>query len=246
MSSYWYTIKTTYDLVAGSGKYWSIFLLALLAIYFLETDRSRRRRVLYPSILLCLFTITPFVKIPMYYVPILPVIAYAAVLVLERAKGRIQTAAVAAALALMVMMGGHFFFGEAYRVEAAMPDKIPASYTELYDALLALEDSPKAVLPPRTAVYARGYDSRIRLLYAWPENGDSSMLGEDVGKVYDQLSGYHPNSEFIAGVAREHGCRYIVYDRENHYAQFPLEDYGFVKVGAADRYDIYADAEGGQ
>jgi hypothetical protein len=133
------------------------------------------------------------------------------------------------------MMTGTFAYQKFKPADNSL--KIPQSTIDVADALLALDDSPKAVVPASIYCYIRQYTNDIKLLYGRDANGYILWIyGREPYSVYSELKSDSPNYEYIANTCRANGVEYMVFRGKKHK---DIENYGYVLVEKVSGYWIY-------
>ena len=206
------------------------------------------RTVVQPSALLLILLLNPVsahvalrmfevsqVQRFLWLVPITPVLAVCAVLLLGKLPGKALRAGAFAVLLCAVLAAGQGFPRLRTTWQGQRPNwyKVPQVVVELCDAITADGDGAKtAIFPMPLNLWVRQYCAQIELPFAWNsvEDGDTA---EELYELYGAENAQEVDLAELARLAREGGYRYIVLAEEND-AAGDLTQHGFVEVALVD------------
>lgn len=217
----------------------ALLLLAVLTIYFLETDKLNRRLLFYPALALLLLA---FLRSE-FVVPAGVFVGVAVVLTAGHVNKRkkLTVAAAAVCLILMFLMSGECssYVGTVARADSLYG--IPKEEIDAMDILLEQEDVKGIIAPKQLAPYLPVYSSKLRTLYTYPTDGNADNLSGNTKEIYLEMLKHDFDTENLVEKAREEDCNYIILDTGYHYPAVLLEAYDFEKMASAGSYDIYKD-----
>lgn len=234
----------------GTGLIVIWFLLSLCYLFGREKRKSMRVLFVYvPIVLLALFFNPLFEKIvyqaagsEIYYrilwlLPVSIVIAYGAVDVYGRLKGkmRIMWSLVAAVL---IMVSGSFIYSNSFFHKAENRYHVPRSVVDICDAIKVEGREVMAVFPAEMLQYVRQYSGVVCMPYG------REILVEQwnhLDDLYDIMEAETTDAAELAEMARERECVYIIL-RQNKSMKGSLMNYDFEVFGEMDGYIIYKDS----
>lgn len=265
MKAMWQFILENYHMYNMAGMYTALFLAALLFLYLKEKSREWHPTLLYSSLLLLAVIFNPVTAKLMtkfmsgeevywrmfWLLPMLPVIAYVAVCILEEQKETKKKAVVFLALFFVVVLSGDFvytgntivyngssFFELGKNFEKANnPYKVPDEVIEVCE-IIEKEDggkknhSPRVIVPWELVSYIRQYDANIEMLYG--------RLGGHLPRLREEMYGGSPDIEKVVAHARVYSCEYIVFNVTVNYTQNPL-DFDLELLGSTKTYRVFRD-----
>lgn len=265
MKAMWQFILDNYHMYNLAGMYTALFLAALLFLFMKERSREWHPVFLYSSLFLMAVIFNPLTAKVMtkfmsgeevywrmfWLLPMLPVIAYGAVLLLEEQKEKKRKLILFAALFLMIVFSGNFaytgntivygsggFFELGKNFEAIHnPYKVPDEVIEVCDIIEEADGgkrnhSPRAIVPWELVSYIRQYDANIEMLYG--------RLGGHLPRLREEMYGGSPDIEKVVAHARVYSCEYIIFNVTVNYTQNPL-DYDLELVGSSKTYRVFRD-----
>lgn len=252
MGSMWSWVISQYKGYIGTGMTAGLFLTALLWLFVTEKNRNTRIVFIYtPLVVLALFFCPLFAKIvrvftgeEIYYrilwlIPLVPVLAYAAVKLMLQCAGK-KRIFVGAALGGIIILSGSFVYESPYFSKAENSYHVPEAAVKICDAIVVEGEWVKAAFPEELLQSVRQYSPWVNMPYGremlisrWAVWGFQSEL-------YDLLHEETLDVKRIAELAREQGCDYIVFaDGKKMSGRF--EDYGFALFDVLGGYAVYAD-----
>lgn len=239
-------VVSSYDQYRGTGMYIALFFVSMLYIFFREKDKRKRVFLIYFPILVFIIVSNPlFVKLAFtvftintysrmfWLLPMGFTIAYAAVLVVNEGKSKLEKVGIFASLAVIIFLSGSTYFklddtffkyGNLY--------KIPDEYVQVAQLIGAdEEENKKALVPGELTPYIRQIDATIELLYG--RQPDTAYWNNPYATELD-----NGNVEYIVKVLEENECQYVVYKRATVMRE-PIQDYGFEMIAETANYVIY-------
>lgn len=240
------TIKSAYEQFIGGGMYFALFLVAMLYIFIREKDKKKRILFVYFPILVfvvitnplfnlaasVVFTINTYSRL-FWLLPLGIVIGYAAVLVVNEGKEKIEKIVICISLFVIIALSGKFYFDtNGTFVEFGNLYKLPDE-SVLVAQLIGIdeEENKKALVPGELTPYIRQIDSSIELLYG--REPDTAYWNNPLATELD-----NGNVEYIAKVLDEKECQYVVFKRATVMRE-PIQNYGFEMINETENYVIY-------
>lgn len=252
MGSMWSWIITRYEGYIGTGMLAGLFLAALIWLFVSEKNKNTRIIFVYmPIVVLLLFFCPLFAKIvyaftgeEIYYrilwlVPVVPVLAYAAVKLMLQCAGK-KRLAVGAALGGIIILSGSLVYESPHFSRAENYYHVPEAAVEICDAIEVKGEWVKAAFPEEFLQSVRQYSPWINMPYGREMLVSSWSVWGFQSELCDLLKAETLDVKRIAELAREEGCDYVVFaDRKKLSERF--EDYGFVLFDTICGYAVYAD-----
>lgn len=228
----------------GTGLVVIWFLAALIYLFLCEKRKDRRILFVYfPTAVLLLFFNPLFMRAvfaaigeAVYFricwiLPVILVIAYAAVKIWEKLNGVAQALFAVAAAALIVLSGKPVYENSLYgRAENIY--HVPESVVQICDVITVPGIEVKAVFPQELLLYVRQYAPRVLMPYgrnSYDEELNNFLLAMERDVV---------DLEELAPYVDAKGCHYVILRDTQEILQDP-EDYGWEPFGQTDGYIIY-------
>lgn len=252
MSYMWTVEKEYFQTYMGTGLIVIWFLLSLF--YLLMTEKRKHVRILFlyvPIILLSAFfnpllarVIYDYIGDEIYYrilwlVPITVVIAFAAVEIYGRLRGKKKTVFALAAAAL-IMVSGSCIYQNPFFHKAENLYHVPQSVVDICDAIEVEGREVKAVFPAELLQYVRQYSPVVVMPYGreilverWNSTTGSAL--------YEVMESDKIDAKQLAELVREEWCAYIILPKGKEVTG-DLRDYDFEVFGNVDGYVIYKDS----
>lgn len=239
---------TRFALYAGRGMMIALFLMALLYLFFEEKNKNHRMIFLYMPIVTLLLYFCPLVSLAVYHfvgedlywrflwlLPISVVLAYTAVKIISKLKGKKQIAA-GVSLALMLVLSGSLVYKSEHGFAASNAYHLPQCVVDICERIEPKEGKVMAAFPLELLPYVRQYSVKIDMPYGreyilldWARRSD----------LFYALTADTIEVENLVRLAREDGCDYLVFWKgkpiEGDFAEFGFEvvdivgDYTIVK-----------------
>ena len=231
----------------GTGLILIWFLLALAYLFFNEKRKPRRILFVYaPLVTLLLFFNPLFSRLlctvmgdEIYFrscwlLPVILEIAYCAVQIAGRLKGRSAAAFTAAAFLLIAVSGRLVYANPLYSL-AENSYHVPDSVVHVCDAIRVPGREVMAAFPKDMLLYVRQYSPYVCMPY-----GREVIMGQpdvfyEIMEEEDAV-----DLERLVPIAREAGCHFIVLSRDREILGKP-EDYSWTVFAELDGYIIYRD-----
>lgn len=243
------SVIKTFQNYIGTGSIVIWFLLALL--YLLCSEKHKPRRILFiytPILLLLLFFNPLFAKLffnlvgeEIYFrnfwlLPIIVVIAYAAVQIFSRLKGK-KAVCFATIVVVLIAFSGKLVYSNPLYGKAENPYHVPDAVVHICDAIEVPDHEVMAVFPYELLLYVRQYDPLVRMPY-----GRDAMIGWGLyDELYDAMEAPVVELDVLVPLTREVGCHYIVLRSRDKIVGNP-QDYGLEWLMETDGYVVYSDS----
>lgn len=247
----WSEILESYGEYIGTGMIIGLFLVALIYLFTAEKNKNIRVVFLYmPVMLLVLYFCPVFAAVVqlftgggIYYrllwlVPVVPVLAYAAVKIIAEAPGKKKIPA-GIAIAGIFLISGRLVYQSPFFSKAENRYHIPQTVVEICDSIQSGDELVKAVFPDEFLQYVRQYNAYIWMPYGREILVDSWGFHYD---LHDLMEAEVLEADKIASEAHAQGCRYIIISEEKKLnGSFP--EHGYELLNVIDGYCIYWDSE---
>ncbi|MCM1188890.1 MAG: hypothetical protein NC541_06300 [bacterium] len=240
----WEDVVWTFRNYMGTGLVVIWFLAALIYLFLCEKRKDRRILFVYfPTVVLAfffnpLFMRAVFVTIggEVYFricwiLPVILVIAYAAVKIWEKLSGAAQALFAAAAAVLIVLSGKPVYENSLYS-RAENIYHVPESVVQICDAITVPGIEVKAVFPQEMLLYVRQYAPRVYMPYG------RNTFDEELNNFLLAMERDTVDLEELAPYVDAKRCHYVILRETQEILQDP-EDYGWELFGQTDGYIIY-------
>lgn len=245
----WNDVVTLFREYMGTGLTVIWFLISL--IYLLVTEKRKPVRILFlyvPVILLLLFFNPLFARLvygvagdEIYYrilwlLPITVVIAFGAVTLYSRVKGRGKHALLLC-LAALVAVSGSYIYSNPFFHKAENLYHMPQSVVDICDAIEVEGREVMAVFPAELLQYVRQYSPVICMPYGREITVERwSHLSE----LYDEMEAEEIDPGRLAQQAKLEMCHYVILP-EDKKINGDLEQYDYRVFDRIGGYVIYRD-----
>lgn len=245
----WRMITNLFREFMGTGLIMGWYLLTLVYLWFAEKDRRRRVLLLYmPLVLLFLYFNPLFARLVyglledgIYYrilwlMPVTVVIAYGAVSLYGRLKGR-KKYFFALLSAVLVMLSGSCIYASPHFHKAENLYHMPQAVVEICDAIQVEGREVMAVFPKEMLSFVRQYTPFVCMPYG------REMLVEgwhEDNPLYNAMEADVLDMNVILPLAKSYSSHFVIVPGEKETIG-NVEDYGFVPVDHIDGYVIYQD-----
>lgn len=238
-------IKNTFMEFRGTGGYITLYLLALIYLFFKEENKEKRMFFIYFQFLIFLVIfnpifnkiVGPIFKSSVYWrvywtIPLGITIAYAAVKVItELNQEKVKKVILSVAFIFIIMISGKFIYTEENYAKVGNLYKLPDESILVAQLIGAdSEEYKKAIVPETLVPYIRQIDSSIGLAYKREPTGY-----EDHPIVTGLRLG---DTKWITDKAKENNCNYVVVEKK-----IPLtldfSYFGFELFNETPNYSIY-------
>lgn len=231
--------------------HWLLYLAALAVCFFV--GRRERRLLFWPAVLALFFFFNPvFYRyigtrflIGVYWrllwmLPVSFTVAYVLTrLVYRIPKNALRILAAVSACVCIVVTGKPVFSQDTYSERENLYEISPAS-VEICDYVKGslAEWKETIIVPNELLCDIRQYSSAVCLLYGRNSGGFISDIEEDEQAVFEEMSREQPDVALVTEVARNRGCRYIVFNISFHDIPEDMTEYGYERVKVVE--DVYA------
>lgn len=245
----WHMITELFREFMGTGLIMGWYLLTLVYLWFTEKDRCRRILLLnVPLVVLILYFNPLFARLlyravgdEIYYrilwlLPVTVVIAYGAVSIYGRLKGR-KKYLFALLSAVLVMVSGSCIYASPHFRKAENLYHMPQEVVDICDAIQVEGREVMAVFPSEMLSYVRQYTPLVCMPYG------REMLVARWGvsnPLYDAMEAMVLDMDVILPLAKTYSSHFVIVPGHKKIIG-NVEDYGFVLVDQIDGYDIYQD-----
>ncbi|MCM1056993.1 MAG: hypothetical protein NC517_05225 [Firmicutes bacterium] len=243
----WTEVIAVFQRYMGTGFVMLWFVASLIYLLVNEKQRSKRIVLVYMPIIMLALYFNPlfasaFCKIvgsEIYFricwlMPVIVVIAYAAVSIFGRLAGKKQLLFAASVMALIALSGKLVYSNPLYS-RAENLYHVPDSVVHLCDAIVVPGREVMAVFPSELLLYVRQYSPMVCMPY-----GREVFIMGYGGELYDAMEGEIVDLEVLVPLAREVSCHYIILREGKELLGDPL-DFGWERFGQTDGYIIYRD-----
>ena len=242
----WTDVIRIFQRYMGTGFVMIWFVAALIYLLVNEKQKSKRIVLVYMPIIMLALYFNPlfasvFCKIvgsEIYFricwlMPVIVVIAYAAVCICSRLKGKKQFLFAAAAMALIALSGRLVYSNPLYS-RAENIYHVPDSVVHICDAIIVPGREVMAVFPSELLLYVRQYSPMVCMPY-----GREIFMGYN-NEFCDAMERETIDLEELVPLAREKQCHYIVLREDKEILGNP-RDFRWEIFGQTDGYVIYRD-----
>ncbi len=226
----------------GNGLIVEWYLISIL--YLMLREKRKQMRILFiyvPLALLLLFFNPLFTKLVLrmediywrllWLLPITMTLAYAAVTLYGRMKGKIRMV-FALLLAALVMFSGNYIYDDGF-VQAENPYHMPQAVVDICDAIEIEGREVMALFPDELLVYVRQYAPTVCMPYGREVFSRTTDLHVAVQEeVID--------AQKLAVLAKAQGCHYVILP-ESREMRGSLLEYDYELFADMDGYEIYKD-----
>lgn len=245
----WNMIMTLYREYIGSGMIAGLFLAAVIFLFVTEKNKITRIVFLYmPVLVLVLYFFPPFASIvynfageEIYYrllwlLPVTPVLAYAAVKILESCEG-IKKWIVGIVLGGIVILSGSLVYKSPYFSKAENRYHVPQAVVDICEAIEVDGREVMAAFPMELVQYVRQYSPYVCMPYGREILIERWNFKDE---LYELLNAEVLDAELIVRSAREKNCHYVIFSEEKT-VMGSFEDYEYELFDVVDGYVIYTD-----
>lgn len=235
----------------GSYAYQGFFYASLIIILIFEKDKIKKHMYATYALILLLIVMNPITiqisklffgegGVAAYYprmfamMPLICIIAYAFVLLVDKTTG-FKKLCLVAIMSAMVVMGGNCIYTEAWMQKADNQAKIPDAVVEICSYVHSDEDIVKIAVPSDIVCYIRQWDASLLMPYGRNMN--------EWGKLLDEAT---PAAKKVLAEAANVDCDYIVTHRtdawwSDFYAlgyepEYIMDDYMIYHVEGVEGY----------
>ncbi|MCM1191815.1 MAG: hypothetical protein NC123_10075 [Butyrivibrio sp.] len=242
----WTDVIAIFQRYMGAGFVVLWFMAALIYLFVNEKEKPKRIVLVYMPIIMLALYFNPlfasaFCKIvgsEIYFrvcwlMPVIVVIAYAAVCIFRRLTGKKQLLFAAAVMALIALSGKPVYSNPLYS-RAENSYHVPDSVVHICDAIVVPGREVMAAFPSELLLYVRQYSPMVCMPY-----GREVIMGYS-NLFYETMEQETVALEELVPLAREKQCHYIILGEEKEILGNPRE-FGWELFGQTDGYIIYRD-----
>jgi len=262
LSNYFQAGIEYFQTYKGSSMLVVLFLISLLYIYMHDNKEIIKRDVfLRYSIVAVLLLFNPlvvyasvniFFKDTVYWrmfwtVPLVPIIAYAAVQVISKCNEKKKKIISSIAILLIIAYCGKLVYSSGTFQVADNLYKLPQEAIDICGIIHDQEEDGEGVkllVTPELASYIRQYDGTMLMLFGRNGRGNSP---EQARTAYEELGRERIDISLITGIARDTGCNYIVLNSYRLPPDKPgtdaLNAFGYISVDVVGDYIIFKDVQ---
>lgn len=240
----WIDIVEIFRKYMGSGLIVIWFLASILYLYITEKRKDRRVLFVYLPIGMLLLYFNPlFSKVfcmmvgsEIYFrmcwlLPVILVVSYTVVKLIERTTGIRQVLYSLLAIFLMVVSGRLVYTNPLYSV-AQNQYHVPQAVVELCDAIHVPGREVMAAFPRELVLYVRQYDATICMPYGREvKEVRGYFLSEELNAEVCELDKLVPYVQYFH-------CHYVIWDKQKKILGNP-QDYGLELFDTVEGYHIY-------
>lgn len=236
---------------SGQGMIVTLFLIALGYLWFEEKSKEKRRLLVSLPIGILVLFFCPLVVMfleklseedvfwrMLWSIPMLIVIAYAAVLLLKKMEGLKRYLAIAGVLGIIVISGDYLYNNPGF-LKAENPEHIPADVVELCDEMIVEGREVVGCFPSEMLMYVTQYTAFIQMPY-----GREMFLRPDGtimwNPLYEIMEDEEIDAEALAEELRNQKCHFVVL-RKSADVIGDLEENAWKKYYESEGYVVYLD-----
>lgn len=236
---------------SGQGMIVALFMISLIYLWFVEKNKEKRRMfVNFPICLLIMF----FCPVVVYFmeklaeedvywrmlwsIPMMAVIAYAAVLLVRALEG-VKRYITIAGIVLLIIICGDYLYDNPGFVKADNLSHIPSEVVEICDEIIVEGREIRAAFPSEMLMYVTQYTSLVHMPY-----GREMFLISDGAVAWNSLYEIMESEEIeakeLAEELRAYKCHFVVL-RDNVKLIGKMEEEDWLKYYEMDGYVVYID-----
>lgn len=229
-----------------------IYMYFIGIIYLCFRGKRMRQMLVYPSVLLMLVILNPWLyghvwlKLIKYafwrmlwMIPVILVIGVAVVDLACVVKQKWLTCAIVlACVGLIMLSGDNIYRQEGVYVKAENAYKLPQESIDIAQWIMERDENPTILAPTELYCYIRQYDGRIKIIYG--RDADMYILPIDDAEILElvQMEKFgNGDPQRFAELARQMGANYIILPIDNGLGM--LDNYGYGMVCSMHGYYIY-------
>lgn len=247
----WNKVLTLYDGYIGTGMIAGLFLAAVIYLFVTEKNKSIRIVFLYVPVMVLVLYFCPFFATLIYafageeiyyrllwLVPIVPVLAYAAVKIISGCEGR-KRVWTGLAMSGMILLSGSLVYKSPYFSKASNIYHVPQAVAEICDTIRFNEEWIMAVFPSELIQYVRQYEPLVNMPYGREMLVDRWNIQDE---LYDLMEAETLDTGKIAEKALERRCLYIIVPVSKQQIG-SFTEYGYEQLDKMEGYYIYRNTE---
>lgn len=236
---------------SGQGMIITLFLVALVYLWFAEKSKENRRLFVGLPIGILVMFFCPIVVFllerlaeedvywrMLWSVPMLIVIAYAAILLIRKSEGIKRYISIVIVVFLIVISGDYLYDNPGFIV-AENPEHIPENVIEICDEIVVEGREIMACFPSEMLMYVTQYTSFVQMPY-----GREMFLRPDGAVMWNALYEIMESDDIeekeLARELRAQNCHFVVV-REKQVSADDMKDENWIKFYETRGYEVYID-----
>lgn len=236
---------------SGHGMIVTLFLLALCYLWFVEKNREKRRLLVGLPVCILVMFFCPLVVFVLeklseedvfwrmlWSIPMLCVIAYTAVLLIQKLEGVKRYLAICVAVLIVVVSGDYLYNNPGFQ-KAENLEHMPAEVIEICDEIIVEGREVRACFPSEMLMYVTQYTAYVQMPY-----GREMFLRPDGvimwNKLFEMVEAEEIDAKALANELRAENCHFVVL-RKSSKVKGNLEKENWKKYYEADKYIVYLD-----
>lgn len=240
----WQDLTTVFQKYMGTGMIFVWFCIALIYLFFKESNRERRIMFLYVPVIILIILFQPlffrvffrFLGSEIYFrfcwlLPVSVVIAASVVQFSSEFEGRKQRLVVALSV-LVIMVCGKLVYSNPLYTWAENAYHVPQAVVRLCDRIHLEGAEVRAAFPQEFLLYVRQYDPTILMPFGREWND------AEVNDFVALLLGDSLEAEKLAEYMNQFYCQYVIMDAKKEILGEP-RDFDLTMIDTIDGYAIY-------
>ncbi len=237
---------------SGQGMIVSLFILALAYLWFAEKNKNKRRLLVgLPIVLLAVFFCPVLVFFMeklgeeevywrlLWSMPMLTVIAYAAIVLIGRLEGVKRYFAIGGVV-FVIMLSGNYLYNNPGFLKAENPEHMPAEVVEICDKVIVEGREVRACFPAEMLMYVPQYTNLVHMPY-----GRELFLRPNgiviTHELFNLMETENTEAEELSEKLRFYQCHYVIL-RKDANINGALTEFDWIFYGETDNYRIYLDS----
>lgn len=236
----------------GKGIAMWLFLAAILYLWIVEKNKSKKTIFIYASVALLIlffFPLSSYLLIhtifdgEVYYrilwlLPMGVTIAYALIRFIDRIPSQIGKGIASAIACMVIAIGGNYIYANPTFTKAENLYQLPQAVIEICDAIEVEDQWVRAAMPQELLNCVRQYSADVRMPY-----GRENLIARwnFNHPMMETMEAPVINAKKLAEQGREYWCYYLVIG-DNREMSGKLEDYDYIPIGKVGYYTIYVDS----
>jgi len=236
---------------SGHGMIVTLFLLSLCYLWYVEKNKEKRRLLVAFPICILLVFFCPFIIIflenlseedvfwrMLWSIPMLCVIAYAAILFIRKLEGIKRYLSIFGMIVIIIISGDYLYDNPNYQ-EAENLENIPSKVVEICDQIIVEGREVMACFPAEMLMYVTQYTDYIKMPY-----GREVFLkpdGINMGNaLYELVEKEEVDTKELSQGLRDKACHFVVL-RKSTILKGDLEKENWKVYYESNEYIVYLD-----
>ena len=237
------------------GNKWYLLFALIAYVYLFFATKESRRKFGYPCLLIAFLVLNPILykyvysKIIywrlMWLLPNSMAIAYATVLFVKKRKyGWVKIAFFTIAIFVIIFKGTNVYKLSGM-IEAANEQKVAAAVQQVCDEMLAVDKTPRCIVPVDMSCEIRQYSGNIEQMYGRNADGYINTLDDLSQRIANEVSKETPDYNYVFAQAMAKNYNFIVLEDWKEVPDDILNSYGYILYSNKAGYNLYycADVE---